>query len=59
MKIIKCDKCSKFFDEEFAYEIKMPFIYGAPRDKLKVCTKCFRRMWESFESDEYGKRIFN
>ena len=54
MKLIKCDKCEMYKDKEFLYTIQMPLIYGAPADKLKICHRCFQRMWWSFPSGEKG-----
>ena len=54
MELIKCDKCERYKDKEFLYTIQMPLIYGVPTDKLKICHRCFQRMWWSFPSGEKG-----
>ena len=61
MKLIKCDKCEAYKDKEFLYTIQMPLIYGVPADKIKICNKCFQKMWWSFPSGEkgYDKGILN
>ena len=56
MEVIKCDKCNKFEDKFFFYFITMPVVYGNPHEKLKICSRCFRKMWSVKVEDE---RILN
>ena len=54
MELIKCDKCEKMTDKFFSFEIHTPVVYSCPTNQMRICSQCFRRMWNSFPSGEKG-----